>query len=51
MFAFISMGGWVDTSTNWPYVFRMSGENYHHIGSLLPEVSIYMILKMKLPRK
>ncbi|KAH9668826.1 ATP-dependent DNA helicase [Citrus sinensis] len=41
MFAFTSMGGRVDASINrskGPYVFRMSGQNYHHIGSLLPEV-------------
>ncbi|XP_059285058.1 uncharacterized protein LOC132038402 [Lycium ferocissimum] len=41
MFAFTSMGGRVDRSINrskGPYVFRMSGQNYHHIGSLLPEI-------------
>ncbi|XP_062074098.1 uncharacterized protein LOC133778245 [Humulus lupulus] len=41
MFAFTSMGGRVDTSINQsagPYTFRISGQNYHHIGSLLPEV-------------
>ena len=42
MFAFTSMGGRVDTSSinqsAGPYIFRMSGQNYHHIGSLLPEV-------------
>ncbi|KAH9703741.1 helitron like n domain-containing protein [Citrus sinensis] len=41
MFAFTSMGGRVDASINQskgPFVFRMSGQNYHHIGSLLPEV-------------
>ncbi|XP_024039627.1 uncharacterized protein LOC18040843 [Citrus clementina] len=35
------MGGRVDASINrskGPYVFRMSGQNYHHIGSLLLEV-------------
>ncbi|XP_062106743.1 uncharacterized protein LOC133818070 [Humulus lupulus] len=35
------MGGRVDTSINQsagPYIFWMSGQNYHHIGSLLPEV-------------
>nr|XP_009789935.1 PREDICTED: uncharacterized protein LOC104237479 [Nicotiana sylvestris] len=40
MFAFTSMGGRVDRSINrskGPYVFRMSGQNYHHIGSLLPK--------------
>ncbi|KAH9667847.1 helitron like n domain-containing protein [Citrus sinensis] len=38
MFAFTSMGGRVDTSINrskGAYVFRMSGHNYHHIGSFL----------------
>ncbi|KAM3376292.1 hypothetical protein P3S68_015007 [Capsicum galapagoense] len=41
LFAFTSMGGRVDGSINRskrPYVFRMSGQNYHHIGSLLPEI-------------
>ena len=39
MFAFTSMGGKVDNSINNgndPYVFRMYGQNYHRIGSLLP---------------
>ncbi|KAM3309423.1 hypothetical protein P3S67_011167 [Capsicum chacoense] len=37
LFAFTSMGGRVDGSINRskrPYVFRMSGQNYHRIGSL-----------------
>ncbi|KAM3290644.1 hypothetical protein P3S67_018933 [Capsicum chacoense] len=41
LFAFTSMRGRVDGSINsskGPYVFRMSGQNYHHIGSLLPEI-------------
>ncbi|KAJ9543984.1 hypothetical protein OSB04_023691 [Centaurea solstitialis] len=41
MFAFTSMGGRVDSSINnskGPYVFRMSGQNYRHIGSFI----IYM---------
>ncbi|XP_060969574.1 uncharacterized protein LOC133036831 [Cannabis sativa] len=40
MFAFTSMGGRIDNLINQSqgsYVFRMSGQNYHHIGSLLPE--------------
>jgi hypothetical protein len=40
MFAFTSMGGKVDkkiNNGNGPYVFRMSGQNYHKIGTLLPE--------------
>jgi hypothetical protein len=40
MFAFTSTGGLVDKEINkghGPYVFRMRGQNYHHIGSLLPE--------------
>ncbi|XP_076934807.1 uncharacterized protein LOC143601228 [Bidens hawaiensis] len=40
MFAFTSMGGKVDSSINRgnaPFVFRISGQNYHSIGSLLPE--------------
>ncbi|KAI3812104.1 hypothetical protein L1987_16809 [Smallanthus sonchifolius] len=39
MFSFTSMGGKVDSSINRgkaPYVFRFGGENYHTIGSLLP---------------
>lgn len=39
MFAFTSMGGKVDHSINngqAPYVFRMSGQNLHYMGSLLP---------------
>ena len=58
MFAFTSMGGRVDKSiscTKGAYVFRISGHNYHHIGSLLPEIGkkhnlhnyIYMIRTMK----
>ena len=41
MFAFTSMGGRVDGSINnskGPYIFRMCGQNYHRIGSLLPEI-------------
>ncbi|XP_062189934.1 uncharacterized protein LOC133892964 [Phragmites australis] len=40
MFAFTSIGGIVDKEINkgyGPYVFRMHGQNYHHIGTLLPE--------------
>ena len=41
MFAFTSMGGKVDDSLNrkgrGPYVFRLHGQTYHKIGSLLPE--------------
>ena len=40
MFAFSSMGGIVDGSINLskgPYVFRMSGQNYHCIGSFVAE--------------
>ncbi|PHU22432.1 hypothetical protein BC332_07539 [Capsicum chinense] len=39
MFSFTSMGGKVDSSVNqiWgPRTFRLSGQNYHRIGSLLP---------------
>ncbi|GAU45376.1 hypothetical protein TSUD_89960 [Trifolium subterraneum] len=39
MFAFTSIGGKIDTSHingNGPPNFVMNGENYHHIGSLLP---------------
>nr|KAJ0212967.1 hypothetical protein LSAT_V11C400213840 [Lactuca sativa] len=39
MFSFTSMGGKVDSSINRgnaPYIFRLSGQNYHSIGSLLP---------------
>ena len=41
MFSFTSMGGKVDDKINRqgraPYVFRLHGETYHSIGSLLPE--------------
>ena len=40
MFSFTSTGGVVDKEINkghGPYVFRMHGQNYHHIGTLLPE--------------
>ncbi|CAH1448406.1 unnamed protein product [Lactuca virosa] len=39
MFSFTSMGGKVDSSINRgnaPYIFRLSGQNYHSMGSLLP---------------
>ncbi|KAL7602737.1 hypothetical protein Lser_V15G20400 [Lactuca serriola] len=39
MFSFTSMGGKVDSSINRgnaPYVFRLSGQNYHCMGSLQP---------------
>ena len=39
LFAFTSLGGKVDYSVNRgsaPYVFRLNGQNYHKIGSLLP---------------
>jgi hypothetical protein len=39
MFSFTSMGGKVDSSVNkgkGPFVFRLKGQNYHSIGSLLP---------------
>ncbi|KAH7850741.1 hypothetical protein Vadar_002294 [Vaccinium darrowii] len=39
MMSFTSMGGKVDHSVldgRGPYTFRISGENYHRIGSLLP---------------
>ena len=39
LFAFTSLGGKVDKSVNndtGPYVFRLNGQNYHRIGSLLP---------------
>ncbi|XP_035840188.1 uncharacterized protein LOC110913743 [Helianthus annuus] len=40
MFAFTSMGGKVDPTVNrgnGPFCYRISGENYHSTGSLLPE--------------
>ena len=41
MFAFTSIGGKVDDKINRqgraPYVFRLHGQTYHSIGSLLPE--------------
>nr|KAJ0188926.1 hypothetical protein LSAT_V11C900458960 [Lactuca sativa] len=39
MFSFTSMGGKVDSSINkgkGPYIFRLSGQNYNCMGSLLP---------------
>ncbi|XP_035830876.1 uncharacterized protein LOC110866786 [Helianthus annuus] len=39
MFAFTSMGGKVDQTVNTgnaPFCYRISGENYHSIGSLVP---------------
>lgn len=39
MFSFTSMGGKIDHKINRgnaPYTFRLSGENYHSLGSLLP---------------
>lgn len=39
MFCFTSMGGKIDSSLNdgrSPPVFRMHGQNYHLIGSLMP---------------
>nr|AAK54292.1 putative helicase [Oryza sativa Japonica Group] len=42
MFAFTSMGGTVDRKINnghGPYIFRLNGQNHHHIGTLLPEGS------------
>ncbi|XP_052619873.1 uncharacterized protein LOC111878714 [Lactuca sativa] len=39
MFSFTSMGGKVDASINSgkaPFIFRLGGQNYHRIGSLLP---------------
>jgi hypothetical protein len=40
MFAFTSTRGMVDKEINkgkGSYVFRIHGQNYHHIGTLLPE--------------
>ena len=39
MFSFTSMGGKIDKTINdtrGPYTFRLYGENYHRLGSLLP---------------
>nr|KAJ0226239.1 hypothetical protein LSAT_V11C100049790 [Lactuca sativa] len=39
MFSFTSMGGKIDSSINRgnaPYIFRLGGQNYHSIGSLIP---------------
>ncbi|KAK1416261.1 hypothetical protein QVD17_32050 [Tagetes erecta] len=39
IFSFTSMGGKIDKSVNSgnaPYIFRLSGQNYHCMGSLLP---------------
>lgn len=40
MFSFTSMGGRIDHSVNQgrgPYCFKIHGQNYHRIGSLLPD--------------
>ncbi|XP_022030290.1 uncharacterized protein LOC110931193 [Helianthus annuus] len=40
MFTFTSMGRKIDSSINKgnaPYIFRLGGQNYHSMGSLLPE--------------
>ncbi|WVZ71971.1 hypothetical protein U9M48_020498 [Paspalum notatum var. saurae] len=41
MFLFTSMGGHIDHEINrqggGPYVFRLNGQNYHQIGTLLPK--------------
>ena len=40
MFSFTSLGGKVDKSYQrgkGPYVFRLQGQNYHRMGSLLPD--------------
>ena len=40
MFSFTSMGGTIDKEVNkgrGPYCFKMSGQNCHKIGSLLPD--------------
>ena len=40
MFSFTSTGGIVDREINnghGPYVFRLHGQNYHHIGTLIPK--------------
>ncbi len=40
MFAFTSMGGTIDRSVNkggGPYSYRLGGQNYHLLGSLLPK--------------
>lgn len=39
MFSFTSMGGKVDKAINrgrGPYVYRMQGQNYHRLGSMIP---------------
>lgn len=39
MFSFTSMGGKVDNALNkgrGPYVYRIQGQNYHRLGSLMP---------------
>lgn len=43
MFSFTSMGGKIDHAINrrgrGPFVFRLHGQNYHSIGTLLPKES------------
>ena len=41
MFAFTSLGCRVDSNINrgkGPYIYKVSGQNCHRIGSLLPEI-------------
>nr|GEW90085.1 hypothetical protein [Tanacetum cinerariifolium] len=43
MFCFTSFGARIDHSINTgkaPYTFRINGQNYHRIGSLLPKEGI-----------
>ena len=43
MFCFTSFGGNIDHSINQtrgPYTFRINGQNYHRMGSLLPEKGV-----------
>lgn len=58
MLTFTSLGDQVDKAVNRAkghYIFMISGQNYHHIGSLLSQPgkshsicpAIYMILKMR----
>ena len=47
MFSFTSMGGKIDTTINargkGPYTFIMGGQNYHYLGSLLPNEGTHPI--------
>ncbi|GKD69156.1 hypothetical protein Tco_1323246, partial [Tanacetum coccineum] len=51
MFAFTSMGGKVDDTVNYgrgPFCYRIHGENYHKVGSLLPGTVNPLVKKFRM---